>query len=524
MTSDYQKFCNTLLINDEMYYKKVNDKIQLFSYGCPDSIWDLETIADCIDTSKLKKPVVFIDTCCAIDLQEDISKRVTDRVTKIFKDADIYITGCGISYDKEYYKDKGIVLDNNKKFDFQNSYKNIIKDNFNPVYSVLADHINGYIKISDGCDFNCTYCTIKKVRPHHMFSYSEIYNQIHKAIINGYTDICLFGTEICSYKTEEDKNLTELIKRILKDFHDITSIKLDTINPGYPDIDNLIDLINSEPKLQKELDLGIQSCSDRILKLMKRPYTLKHIEHTAEKAKGLDIQFQLITGFPGETEECFNETYEAVKRLKPSRITLCPFSARKNTKAYFMHNKVPNSIAKQGEEKLTELVKDSSGQKIENQNLAMFNKFQDREKECIVLKTVGLYSTDKFIEYFKYVQANNDGKTEFHVYCDFDWNKDIRDLDVNAKILITALSVKVFTVFTIDDKTIKTNFAKLITNHLTSFVRFEFKKLETASSEDIVNFFKANNECDFDRKALLKFIKAGNKKYIPALIKNNLLD
>ena len=131
---------------------------------------------------------------------------------------------------------------------------------------------------------------------------------------------------------------------------------------------------------------------------------------------------------------------------------------------------------------------------------------------------------DKFIEYFKYVQANNDDKTEFHVYCDFDWNKDIRDLDVNAKILITALSVKVFTVFTIDDKTIKTNFAKLITNHLTSFVRFEFKKLETASNEDIVNFFKANNECDFDRKALLKFIKAGNKKYIPALIKNNLLD
>ena len=95
---------------------------------------------------------------------------------------------------------------------------------------------------------------------------------------------------------------------------------------------------------------------------------------------------------------------------------------------------------------LTELVKDSSGQKIENQNLAMFNRFQDKEKENNV-STVDLYSTDKFIEYFKYVQTNNNGKTEFHVYCDFDWNKDIRDLDVNAKILITALAVKVFTVF-----------------------------------------------------------------------------
>ena len=86
------------------------------------------------------------------------------------------------------------------------------------------------------------------------------------------------------------------------------------------------------------------------------------------------------------------------------------------------------------------------------------------------------------------------------------------------------MAAKVFTVFTIDDKTIKTNFAKLITNHLTSFVRFEFKKLTTASDEDVVNFFKTNNECNFDKKALLKFIKAGNKKYISALIENNILD
>lgn len=521
MTSDYQKFCNSLLINDEMYYKKVNDKIELFSYGCPDSIWDLETIAHMIDIKKLEKPVAFIDTCCAIDLQEDISKRVVDRVIELYKDTHtIYITGCGVSYDKDYYKNKGIALNNEEKF-YLKPYSKISKNSFN-IFE--TDHINGYIKISDGCEYNCSYCAIKNARPHYgsLDYYVRIRMQIRKAIENNNTDICLFGTEICSYNSN-NMNLVDLIKKILQDFPEITSIKLDTVHPGFKQMDELIDLIKSEPKLQKELDLGIQSCSDRILKLMKRPYTLKHIEHTTEKAKGLDVQFQLITGFPGETEECFNETYEAVKRLKPSKITLCPFSARKGTEAYLMHNKIPNSIAKQREEKLTELVKDSSGQKIENQNLAMFNRFQDKEKENSV-STVDLYSTDKFIEYFKYVQANNDGNTEFHVYCNFDWNKDIRDLDVNAKILITALAVKVFTVFTIDDKTIKTNFAKLITNHLTSFVRFEFKKLETASDEDVSSFFKVNNECDFDRKALLKFIKAGNKKYIAALIKNNLLD
>ena len=100
MINDYVTYCNHLIVNDEIFYKKVGDKIELYSYGCPDSIWDLETIAHCIDQDKLDDDIIFIDTCCAIDLPENISKQVVDRITSIYTDKTIYITGCGVEYDR----------------------------------------------------------------------------------------------------------------------------------------------------------------------------------------------------------------------------------------------------------------------------------------------------------------------------------------------------------------------------------------------------------------------------------------
>ena len=155
MIDDYRSYCNHLIVNDEVFYKKVGEKIELYSYGCPDSIWDLETIAHCIDQDKLDDTIIFIDTCCAIDIQEDISKRVVDRITSVYPDKKIYITGCDIEYDRAYYDGLGILFDNKEKFDYHNSYKGILKDALDPIN---ATHMSGFVKISDGCNYNCSYC------------------------------------------------------------------------------------------------------------------------------------------------------------------------------------------------------------------------------------------------------------------------------------------------------------------------------------------------------------------------------
>ena len=507
---EYLKLCNSLLINDEIYYKRISDNLELYSYGCPDSIYDLETIAAFWDP---KEPTIFIDTCCAINLQEDISKRVVDRLTKIYPDRRIYITGCGVSYDRDYYKDKGITLDNKWKNDF-NHYANILSDKPVNIYDI--DHINGFVRISDGCNFNCSYCCIKNVRcEYHEFLPNTIIKHVLGLIAKDITDICLFGTEICSYNYDSC-DLVELIKLILLRCPELTSIKLDTIHPGYSNIDELIKLIKKEPKMQKELDLGIQSCSDTVLKRMRRPYNYEKIKHITNLAQGLDVQFQLITGFPGETEEEFNQTLAAVKELKPSRITLCPFSARKGTEAYNMANQIPHEIAKEREQKLIAAVDNGSNQEIEKEGLRQFNKFRNYNSDAVIVdvRDKSLYDTDCLIDIFKKFNEirKKDKNAELVVYNRFEPNKDIKELDTNIKLLIVTFGAKVFTEFTINDETIKYNYPKLLTNDLTTFVKFKFKKLNNASKKDIVKFFKDVYECNLENIDRIEdaYSEAGN--------------
>ena len=498
MNKDYVSFCNNLIVNDEIFYKKVG-KLELYSYGCPDSIWDLETIAHCIDQEKLDDTIIFIDTCCAIDLQENISKRVVDRITTIYPDKKIYITGCGVEYDRESYLGKGILLDNKEKFDFSNSYKDILKERINPLD---AHHMSGFVKISDGCNFNCSYCAIKNVRHHKMFSYEEISKQIQKHIDCGVYDVCLFGTEICSYNSD-GLNLTRLIEKIIVDFPELTLVKLDTIHPGFNDIDNLIKLIQKEDKISKELDLGIQSCSDTMLKMMKRSYSVNHIKHILEAGKGLDINFQLIVGFPGESDELFNESLSNLKQLSPDRITLCPFSERKNTEAELMSNKVPHKVAEEREHILVNSIRESSNQHLEKESIAELNKFKPTDVSDYHIFHVDLYDKDSFVELFKTLKRNN-SYNDSVVYCNFDVNKSITDLSTNIKLLIITFGARVITKIKITDETIKFNYPRLLTNDLLTFVEFEFDKLETTTADELLTFIKDMKDCGIDETLIYR--------------------
>lgn len=514
MENNYRDVCNSFIMNDEMFYRKIGDKIELYSFGCHTSVWDLETISNCIDQNKLKNEIIFIDTCCAITENENISKRVVDRITSVYQDKTIYITGCGINYDRDFYKGKGILLDNEEKFDFNNSYKNILKDK---VEIFDTKHIHGYVKIIDGCKYNCTYCTIRNVRPHRMFSYDEISQQIKKSIEFGFTNIFLFGTEICSYNYE-GLNLTGLIKKIIHDFPDITTISMDTLNPGFKDMDSLIELIRTEKKMTKELDLGVQSCSDTILKLMKRPYTVDTVRHIVEVGRDLDITIQLIVGFPGETDSLFNETLETLKKLSPDRITLCPFSARKNTEAAEMHNKNSYDVIKEREAQLVMAVKEISNQDIEKKSILEFNRHKPVKTDDCNVFYADLYEKDEFISLFKKIK-NLDNNKDIIVYCNYYPDKDIKELSTNAKLLIITFGAKIITKFNINDDTIKINYPRLLTYDLLSFIDFEFDKLETTTVDDLLTFIIDVKGCNIDSKNLISRLSmAGNKKLVEMVL------
>ena len=517
MIDDYRSYCNHLIVNDEVFYKKVGDKIELYSYGCPDSIWDLETISHCIDQDKLDDTIIFIDTCCAIDIQEDISKRVVDRITSVYPDKKIYITGCDIEYDRAYYDGLGVLFDNKEKFDYHNSYKGILKDALDPIN---APHMSGFVKISDGCNYNCSYCVIKNVRHHRMFSYEEVSQQVRNHIAGGVYEVCLFGTEICSYNSD-GLNLTRLIERLLNDFPELTRIKLDTIHPGFNDIDNLISLIQREDRLSKDLDLGIQSCSDTMLKLMRRSYNVKRIKHILEIGEGLDINFQLIVGFSGETEELFRESLNTLIEMSPDRITLCPFSERKNTEAELLPNKVPHNISEHREFTIVNTLKDVSNQQIEKEGISELNKFKPVDDSGYHIFHVDLYDKDSFIEIFRKLKVMKDAGDSI-IYCDFNQNKNIRDLSINIKLLIITFGVKVITKIKITDETIKFNYPRLLTTDLLSFVEFEFTELKYTTVDELTTFISDVRECNIDCDNLISRISAAGNKKLMRMVANRL--
>lgn len=337
----YQTLCNSLTLNDSVFYKRISDKLEFYSYGCHDSRWDLETITGQINLNSLEEDIVIIDVCAAVDVQEEISKSVVDKISKIYPDKKIIITGCGITYNRDFYSKYGMTLDNHQKFDLSNyPFKSIERDIFK------ITHSHGAIKIQDGCFNKCTYCAIKNFRCHYTYSEEEIFKQVETSIDNGINDILLFGTEICEWH-HNNKDLVNLCKDLIERFPQIT-IRLDSINPGFGRIFDLIELIKSEPRMKKDIDLSVQSCSNKILKSINRFYNVnKLFEINKRIDNSIYVAYQLITGLPGETENIFLESLSNLKKINPSLVTVCAFSERKNTQLYNAKNAIPKDIAEQ---------------------------------------------------------------------------------------------------------------------------------------------------------------------------------
>lgn len=501
--NSYTDICNSLIMNDSIWYKRISDNLEYYSYGCPDSRWDLETIIYQLDLDSIKEPTVMIDTCCGIDLQENISKMLVKNLKEIHPEKNMILTGCGVNYDRDFYKQYGLALSNQEKFHMENyPFKTIKRDIF------LAPHSYGAVKIQDGCYHNCSYCVICKVRPHHTFTFDEIDRQVRTCIDYGWTDILLFGTDICLYYNEDKQDLLDLCKHLLDKFSEITSLKLDSINPEYKRILELVDFIKDEPKFQKDLDLAIQSCSDTVLKSIKRKYTFADIQKIIKRIENkLFIVNQLITGLPGETEEMFQESLENLKKIKPELITLCPYSRRKGTVGYSAPCQIPHDIAKEREHILRETFNTA-----EYTSQILFDQFKpDLNSDCHIL-CADLYDDVSLQDTFKKCEAIADGK-QIVVLTDYDRNKNWYPFEVNVKMLIVTFNAKVITNIEITDDILDHVNVAEFANETPTYLNVTFAKLEQKhKKETILSFFKDIKDYRLDdpKKILQSYIQAGN--------------
>lgn len=218
----------------------------------------------------------------------------------------------------------------------------------------------GVIKVEEGCDQYCSYCIIPYARgPVRSRRPGKAVNEIKKLVNAGVKEIVLTGIHLGAYGEDlgQEMNLVELIKMLIP-IDGLERIRLSSIEATEVD-QEMIQLLADEPKVCPHLHLPLQSGSDSVLKSMNRPYNTKgyqkKIEEIRDKVPGIAITTDVMVGFPGETEEHFEETYNFIKDIEFSQLHVFKYSKRTGTPAAEMDEQVSPQTKNSRSEKLREL-------------------------------------------------------------------------------------------------------------------------------------------------------------------------
>lgn len=205
-----------------------------------------------------------------------------------------------------------------------------------------------FIQIQNGCNHACTYCITRMLRgPAVSFSYSDILNDVQQAVKNGFGEIVLTGVDSASY-ARDGMLISDVCAGLLHDVNGIRRLRLSSLDPASPEIFKIIDLIHHDKRMMPHLHLSMQSGADKILAAMGRRHNTETVYKIVSAAHGeITFSWDIICGFPGETESLFDETMHLVAQTHPIRIHAFPFSPRPGTVAAEMPNQVARDIAKQ---------------------------------------------------------------------------------------------------------------------------------------------------------------------------------
>lgn len=242
-----------------------------------------------------------------------------------------------------------------EEIDFVGQTNDLIKkhllENFDPGQktsdsaSLFMNKTRAFVKIQTGCNFQCAYCIIPSFRGKSTSrKMTDIISELKFLEKEGYKEIVLTGVNICQYK-DDKTTLAGLLKKILKETN-IPRFRLGSLDPRLID-DNLIKIYKN-PRLLPHWHLSLQSGSDNVLHLMRRGYTAKQYAKIVEKIRSLipDFSFttDIIVGFPGETENNFQETLDFTEKIKFTKVHIFPFSPRPGTPAELMKPTVQDKI------------------------------------------------------------------------------------------------------------------------------------------------------------------------------------
>ncbi|TCP32338.1 threonylcarbamoyladenosine tRNA methylthiotransferase MtaB [Scopulibacillus darangshiensis] len=348
--------------------------VAFHTLGCKVNHYETEAIWQLFEKNGYKRKefetnadVYVINTCTVTNTGDKKSRQVIRRAIRTNPNAVICVTGCyaqtspaeimaipGVdivvgTQDRE--KMLGYIEQYKKEREPINGVNNIMKAR---VYEELevpsfTDRTRASLKIQEGCNNFCTFCIIPWARG--LLRSREpqsVLEQAQKLVDAGYKEIVLTGIHTAGYGEDmKDYNFAQLLRDLEAKVKGLKRLRISSIEASQV-TDEVIDVIDQSKVIARHLHVPVQSGSNSVLKRMRRKYTTEFFAEKIEKLRKALPDFALtsdvIVGFPGETEEEFNETFEFIRGLRFSELHVFPYSQRTGTPAARMVNQVPDDI------------------------------------------------------------------------------------------------------------------------------------------------------------------------------------
>jgi threonylcarbamoyladenosine tRNA methylthiotransferase MtaB len=216
------------------------------------------------------------------------------------------------------------------------------------------------IKIQDGCHGPCTYCIVPKVRPReYSLLSSQIIDEVKQKVALGYKEVVLTGTKVGSYR-DASIDLRDLVQRILRDTG-IERLRLSSLQPS--EISSELLALWQDERLCRHFHLALQSGSETVLQRMRRSYSLDQYQRTVNLIKEMipevAITTDIMVGFPGESDEEFEQSYSFCQQAGFANIHVFPFSPRPETAAARMSKQIKDKVKQARNQRMLELSQSS---------------------------------------------------------------------------------------------------------------------------------------------------------------------
>ena len=356
-------------------------RVSFHTLGCKLNFSESSTLARQFEQGGFRRvepseptDVAVINSCSVTEHADKKCRNIIRKIHRRNPDAIIAVTGCYAQLkpnDIAAIEGVDIVLSNNDKGDL---YKRVVElrdrqktevyscsveqlTRFFAAYS-SADRTRSFLKVQDGCDYKCAYCTIHYARgASRNMPIAEIVKEAEEIAAAGQKEIVITGVNTGDFGRTTGEKFIDLL-RALDKVEGIERYRISSIEPNLI-TDDIIEFCAASPKFQPHFHIPLQSGSTRILGLMRRRYTAERYRERIAKIRELMpdafLGVDVIVGFPGEGEEEFMETYTLLEEVGASFLHIFPFSERPGTPAVSMPNKVQSRIATERVARLEEL-------------------------------------------------------------------------------------------------------------------------------------------------------------------------